>query len=135
MSVLGKLFGSVIEARVREFCERKGILDVSQFGFRKGKASRDGLFVLNEIIEGRGGERIFAGFMDISKAYPSVWRRGLWWKLRKLGIEGKMWRVLMSLYVKSEVGVRVGGRVDDWYEEFVGVREGCVVSPLLLRYT
>jgi hypothetical protein len=46
-------------------------------------------------------------------------------------IKGKMWRVLRSLYAKCEVGVRVAGRVDEWYEEFVGLREGCVLSPLL----
>ena len=38
---------------------------------------------------------------------------------------------MRSLYALYEVGVRVGGEVEDWYEEFVGLREGCVLSPLL----
>ena len=42
-----------------------------------------------------------------------------------------MWRVLRTLYSKCEVAVRVGGQASDWYEEVVGVREGCVLSPLL----
>ena len=131
LSVVGKVFGMVVEARLREFCESRGILTDSQFGFRAGRACRDALLVLTEVVERRGKERVFAGFLDIAKAYPSVWRRGMWFKLWKVGVRGRMWRVLQTLYARCEVAVRVGGVADDWYEEFVGLREGCVVSPLL----
>ena len=46
-------------------------------------------------------------------------------------MRGRMWRVLRTLYAQCEVAVRVGSAADDWYEEFVGVREGCVLSPIL----
>lgn len=131
LSVVGKVFGMVVEARLRAFCESRGILSDAQFGFRAGRACRDALLVLTEVVERRGGERVFAGFLDIAKAYPSVWRNGLWLKLLEVGVRGRMWRVLRTLYAQCEVAVRVGSVVDDWYEEFVGVREGCVVSPLL----
>ena len=75
--------------------------------------------------------KLYAGFLDIAKAYPSVWWDGMWKKLLGLGVKGRMWRVLRTLYSKYEVGVRVQGEVSEWYEEFVGLREGCVLSPLL----
>jgi hypothetical protein len=131
LSVVGKVFGKVIETRVRLFCEGKGLLVDNQFGFRENRACRDALFVLSEVVKGRGKNRVFAGFLDIAKAYPSVWRKGLWHKLLEMGINGRMLRVLKSLYARCEVGVRVGGKVEEWYEEFVGVREGCVLSPIL----
>ena len=132
LSVVGKVFGMVIESRLRQFCESRGILSDSQFGFRAGRACRDPLMILTEVMERRGeGERVFLGFLDVAKAYPSVWRKGLWYKLWDVGVRGRMWRVLRTLYSKCEVSVRVGGQTNDWYEEFVGVREGCVLSPLL----
>ena len=131
LSVVGKVFGRVIEARLRAYCEKRGLLSDCQYGFRAGRACRDALLIFSEVVERRGGKTVFAGFLDIAKAYPSVWRGGLWKRLLELGVRGRMWRVLRSLYSKYEVGVRVGGTVDEWYEEFVGVREGCVVSPLL----
>ena len=131
LSVVGKVFGRVIEARLRAYCEKRGLLSDCQYGFRAGRACRDALLIFSEVVERRGEKRVFAGFLDIAKAYPSVWRGGLWKRLLELGVRGRMWRVLRSLYSKYEVGVRVGGTVDEWYEEFVGVREGCVVSPLL----
>jgi hypothetical protein len=39
--------------------------------------------------------------------------------------------VLQEFYSKCEVSVRVQGEAQRWYEEFVGVREGCVLSPIL----
>ena len=87
--------------------------------------------VLTEAVERRAGGRVFAGFLDMAKAYPSVWRKGLWCRLWEVGVRGRLWRVLRTLYSRCEVAVRVGGEADDWYEEFVGVREGCVLSPLL----
>ena len=132
LSVAGKVFGMVVEARLRQFCESRGILSDSQFGFRAERACRDPLVILTEVMERREmGERVFLGFLDAAKAYPSVWRKGLWYRLWEVGVRGRMWRVLRTLYSKCEVAVRVGGQASDWYEEFVGVREGCVLSPLL----
>ena len=58
LSVVGKVFGMVIEARLRSFCESRGILSDCQFGFRKERACRDPLVILTDIMErqerGRG---------------------------------------------------------------------------------
>ena len=32
-------------------------------------------------------------FLDVQKAYNTVWRDGLWLKLWDMGVKGKMWRV------------------------------------------
>jgi hypothetical protein len=110
LSVVGKVFAMVVEARLRAFCESRGILTDCQFGFRQGRACRDALLVVTEVMEQRGeGERVFMGFLDIAKAYPSVWRKGMWFRLWEVGVRGRMWRVVRSLYAKCEVAVRVGG--------------------------
>ena len=51
----------------------------SQAGFRFGHSCIDNLFVLNEVIQGRlqEGEITFSFFLDIKKAYDTVWRDGL----------------------------------------------------------
>ena len=82
-------------------------------------------------MRNRGKDKVFIGFLDISKAFPSVFQDGLWYKLRKIGIDGRMWRVVRDLYRVSECAVRVNGVADDFYRDEVGLREGCVLSPLL----
>ena len=37
-------------------------------------------------------------FLDIQKAYDSVWHAGLWYKLWDMGVKGRMWRVIKKMY-------------------------------------
>ena len=48
--------------------------------------------LLNEIVQGRLREdkKTYAFFLDIQKAYDSVWHDGLWYKLRDMGVKGRM---------------------------------------------
>jgi hypothetical protein len=47
------------------------------------------------------------------------------------GIKGKMWRVLKSIYKTVESCVRIEGDITEWFSIETGVRQGCVLSPLL----
>ena len=41
-------------------------------------------------------------FLLLKKAYDTVWRDRLWYKMWEMGInKGKMWRVVRSLYVNN----------------------------------
>ena len=48
----------------------------------------DNLYTLNEIVHGRLREdkKTYALFLDIQKAYDSVWHDGLWYKLWDMGV-------------------------------------------------
>jgi hypothetical protein len=75
----------------------------------------------------------YACFIDIKKAYDTVWHAGLKVKLRQYGIHGHMYAALCSLYAAGESTIRLGGALG--YTEFfsieTGVRQGCILSPLL----
>ena len=47
------------------------------------------------------------------------------------GIEGKMWRVIKNLYREVGSCVRLGEEKTDWFEIEVGLRQGCILSPIL----
>ena len=128
-SVVGKVFAAVLNHRVIKWPE--GVLVEEQFGFRPGRGCRDPLFVLREIVRSRAGRTVYAAFMDIKKAYPSVWRDGLWWKLWRMGVRGKMWRVLKNMNEERKSGVVWEGEVGEWFEMESGVAQGCPLSPVL----
>jgi hypothetical protein len=131
LSVVGKLFTSVLSNRMMdEFDEEGGIAD-EQGGFRRGRGCPDQLFVLQETLSSRRNRKTCCCFIDIKKAYDSVFRDGLWFKLHEKGVRGKMWRVINKLYSKVESSVRVDGKQTEWFEVEVGVRQGCVLSPVL----
>ena len=47
------------------------------------------------------------------------------------GVTGKMWRVIRNLYKEVKSCVKVGSGRTEWFGLDVGVRQGCVLSPIL----
>src|SRR5579872_5109962 len=56
---------------------------------------------------------------------------GLWEKLAEYGISGKMWRVLRSIYENVESSVLVNDNHTRFFSINVGLRQGCLLSPIL----
>ena len=76
---------------------------------------------------------VFWPFMDLEKAYYMIVRHGMWQILRVYGVVGKLLKEVQSFYVDSKVCVSVGIDVSDWFPESIGLRQGCVMSPLLFN--
>ena len=75
--------------------------------------------------------KLFCAFIDFQKAFDSVWRSGLWSKLLKEGINGKILRVIVNMYDKIKSCVFLNGKQSDYFPCFKGVRQGENLSPLL----
>ena len=132
-----KIFTKIIRARIQKVAEEQGILGEMQNGFRKGRSANDNLMVLSYLIERaqrggkRGGGEMFLVFIDLRKAYDRVWRAGVWKVLRKLGLGEKLVRILMGLYAGHRRRVKTVGGFTDWILCTIGVKQGCVLSPIL----
>jgi hypothetical protein len=131
LSIVGKVYGQVINERLMKWCEENKILVEEQGGFRPHRGCPDQLFSLVEILQNRGKKGTFCCFIDVKKAFDRVFRAGLWEKIADVGVKGKMWRVLRSIYESVESCVMINGHVTDWFQIHTGVRQGCVLSPLL----
>ena len=104
LNVVGKLFNKVLNYRLLQWLEEHIQLSESQAGFRFDRSCVDNIFILNEVIQGRlqEGKKTFCFYLDIKKAYDTVWRDRLWYKMWEMGIQGKLWRVIRNIYnVKS----------------------------------
>ena len=68
-----------------KWCEKKGVLVDEQAGFRVNRSTIDQIYALREVIQGRRKKRrdTYCCFLDIKKAYDTVFREGLWRRLRK----------------------------------------------------
>ena len=110
-------------------------LNTEQAGFRRGRGCIDHAFVLKTAIDDTlaRGDGLLAAFLDIKKAYDSVWRDALWCKLYERGVRGKLWRMLRALYSSVEATVRVNDAHSAPFQLANGLRQGCVLSPLLFN--
>ena len=93
----GKIFTLIINERLLEFLNHKKkqqkTINVCQIGFRRGYRIADHVFVLNTIINSyfRKGKKGYACFVDFSKAFDTVWRKGLLYKLMLNGLSYKFY--------------------------------------------
>ena len=53
--------------------------------------------------------------------------------IRVYGVGEKLLKAVQSFYVDSRACVRVGNDVSGWFRINVGLRQGCVMSPLLFN--
>ena len=114
-------------------CLDKGVLHEGQAGFRISRSCMDNVYTLNEIVQSRLREdkKTYALFLDIQKAYDSVWHDGLWYKLWDMGVMGRMWRIIKKMYECSKSAVLLEGEKSDTFTIEQGVVQGCSLSPIL----
>ena len=112
-----------------ERLDRGGILT------RVNRNCMDNVFMLNELIQGRLRENkhTYAFFLQVQKAYDTVWRDGLWLKLWDLGVKGRMWCVSKEMYAVSRSAVLLEGEKSNMFSLEQGVVQGCSVSPISQR--
>ena len=73
-------------------------------------------------------------FVDLQKAYDSVDRELLWKVLARAGVPEEMIAVIRQFHDGMQAQVRMDDReLSDWFEVTQGLRQGCVLSPLLFN--
>ena len=131
--VMLSVITKVVHARMDKICESEGYYGNIQYGFRKGRSTSDCVFMLLSAIRKakRKGRAISIAFCDIAKAYDSVNRELLYTKLDSIGFGGKVKSIIQSMYYNDCVRVRIDGGLSAplWFTK--GVKQGCVLSPLL----
>ena len=134
-SCMGKLFTLILNDRLTTFLEKRNILKPNQIGFRKGYRTSDHVFVLNSMIDSYigKGKKIFGCFVDFSKAYDSVWREGLFYKLMKNKLSFKFISMIKSMYNDLNLSVKLTEGITSFFKSDVGVRQGCNLSPMLFN--
>jgi hypothetical protein len=131
LSVAGKVLTRVMYNRAKAAPIREG-----QHGFRRNNSTQEAILVLKLAMEKarRTGQPICLTFVDLAKAYDSVPRSLLWDTARKYGMSEGMIRILKALY-DDDIFVSLGGAVAPKpFHSTQGVRQGCLLSPLLFNW-
>ena len=136
VSHAGKVLLKVVARRLSAYFEAKGLLPEEQCGFRPNRSTTDMMFVvrrLQEIGQKVGGS-LFMCFIDLQKAYDIVDRPILWQVLTRIGVPPQMAAVIQEFHDGMRARVRPDdGVCSDWFKVEQGLRQGCVISPLLFN--
>ena len=124
-----KIFTSLISIRITKDCDSVELLGNEQAGFRKNYSTCDHIFALYVLIAiyiKVLKKKLYCCFVDYKKAFDSVPRIHLWYKLLSNGINGNILNVITSLHSTAKSAVKKGSTHGFFFN-----CEGDNLSPLL----
>lgn len=133
MSHLLKLFLKVIHKRIYRICEEQ--IGPNQFGFVNAVGTREALFSVQVLFQKCRDVScdVFACLIDYKKAFDRVRHDQMIDVLKKTGMDGKDLRIIANLYWNQSAVLRVDGEHTEQVKILRGVRQGCVISPLIFN--
>jgi len=133
VSCFSKIFTGILNKRLSTWAENNNIVSDAQFGFKKSSSTVDAIFVLNAVIQKILTEkgRLYCAFVDLKKAFDSVYLNGLWLKLFRMGVNAKMLRIIRDMYNKVKSCVKGCNSFSEFFDCAIGLKQGEVISPIL----
>ena len=136
-SILGKVFSIVLKNRLEQFVQENTLIDDTQIGFKRNCRTSDHMFVLRTLIDKyvkKLKTPLYVCFVDFKKAYDSVWRQALMYKLLANNVRGVFFNMLQSMYLDNSICIKLNNHErSNFFESNTGVRQGDALSPLLFN--
>ena len=133
---LNKFYSAVLNQRLLKFTIEQGIIRENQLGFMPGNRTSDALVILYNLINRYctlNSKYIYACFVDFKKAFDSIPRHTLFEKLLKFNINGKFFNSIKNMYSNDTIRVNIGNNLTKAFSINQGVKQGCILSPLLFN--
>ena len=126
----------VLLNRLEKFAADRGYFSELQFGFREEvgciEASFTILETINHMLERRS--KVFSCFLDVRKAFDTVWIDGLLYKLfNDLCIKGRMWLAIKDLYTDVKDQVLYSGELSREFDVWQGTGQGRIFAPFMYK--
>ena len=132
LSIAGKVLARVLLNRLIEHLEM-GHLPESQCGFRKNRGTIDMVFAARQLQEKCQEQNtdLYSTYVDLTKAFDTVSREGLWKIMSKYGCPSKFVTIVRQFHDGMLARVQDGGEASAPFAVTNGVKQGCVLAPTL----
>ena len=139
-----KIYEGMICSRISTYLEDHNIISPFQADYRNNRSIFDHILILHEIfleyrfykIGPRGGiskKALYFCFLDLKKAFDTVIRKILFYKLSTAGIRGKILRVIQNLFTSNPANVSIDGFLSPEFTINRGVLQGSKLGPILFN--
>nr|VZI49833.1 unnamed protein product [Spirometra erinaceieuropaei] len=132
LNIAEKIFAHILLNRLNNHLEQ-GLLQESQCGFRRHLGTTDMIFAARQHQEKCQEMRthLYSTFVDLTKAYDTVNREGLWKIMQKFGCPERFTQMVRQLHDGMIARVTDNGAVSEAFAVTNGVKQGCVLAPTL----
>jgi len=133
LDTIGKVFEKILLVRILWVVNERGLLRDGQFGFRPKHSTSLQLARLVERITRNFGEKRLTGavFLDVAKAFDTVWIDGLLYKLTLLNFPSYIVNTISSYLKDRTFEASFQTATQPRRGMRAGVAQGGVISPVL----
>ena len=134
-SCVGKLYSTILLNRLIEFRSMNCPDPLNQLGFTKNAQTADHLFTLSTLANKYKSKKraVYSVFVDFRKAFDSICRQALFYKLSTSGITGKFYNTLRNMYSTSKAHIKLSGHLSGEIPILKGTEQGHPLSPDLFK--
>ena len=114
----------------------ENILPENALGFMSGNRTSDAHLILHYVTQDychKNNKFLYSCFVDFSKAFDCIPRDILFKRLIEKGITGKFFNLIKNIYMHEKCQVKIGEMLSDPFDANQGVRQGCILSPILFN--
>ena len=133
LSIAGKILARLIINRLTKHIDNLGLIPESQCGFRAGRGTADMSFAVRQLQEKckLQYQDLYLLFIDLTKAFDTVNREGLWCILERAGCPKLFVNIIRSFHDNMKASVSEGSDKSPSFGVTSGTKQGCVLAPTL----
>lgn len=126
-----KIYSKVLATRLQKVIRK--LIHVNQVGYIPGRSISDHIRLIDDIIHFSNHNNVpgILTSLDFKKAFDTVSKGSITTTLKKFGFGPNFLRYVDTILNETEASVKNGGWLSEWFRTTRGVRQGCVLSPLL----
>ena len=136
-SNVGKLFSNILLKRLLDYRAKLYPDTKNQLGFCKNAQTSDHILTLstciNKYVNHSKNGRLYTCFVDFAKAFDTISREALLYKLWQMGIQGRFFSCLKHMYSNSCAKIKLLNKLSERIDILCGTEQGHPLSPELFK--
>lgn len=135
-SCFGKIFSKILSNRLDKFLIENDIICNEQIGFKKGCRTSDHILTLKCLIDKafKVSKCLYVCFIDFKKAFDSVNRDALLYKMCNYKLTGHFFDIMKNMYKDVKYAIKFADGETCMFSSKVGVKQGCILSLHFFQY-
>ena len=129
-SCFWKKFSKILSNRLDKFLIENDIICNEQIGFKKGCRTSDHILTLKCLIDKafKVSKCLYVCFIDFKKAFDSVNRDALLYKMCNYKLTGHFFDIMKNMYKDVKYAIKFADGETCMFSSKVGVKQGCILE-------